>query len=43
MENSAIIDEFGNKHWYLSDLLHREDYPAIEYTNGDKRWYLYPD
>jgi NTP pyrophosphatase (non-canonical NTP hydrolase) len=24
----------------LNDELHREDGPAVEYSNGDKRWYL---
>jgi len=28
------------KRWYLDELLHREDGPAIEYTNGDKYWWL---
>src|SRR5690606_6887315 len=26
--------------WYMQDKRHREDGPAIEYTNGDKRWYI---
>ena len=30
----------GYKNWYLNGKLHREDGPAIEYTNGDKHWYL---
>ena len=25
--------------WYLNGKKHREDGPAIEYTNGDKFWY----
>ena len=35
-----IIDEYGTKRWYLNDLLHRIDGPAVEYANGDKEWYL---
>jgi hypothetical protein len=40
MRNGLIV---GNnvKRWYLNDLLHREDGPAIEYTYGRKCWYLY--
>ena|SRR5579859_2020753 len=34
-------DLFGTKRWYLGNLLHREDGPAQEYSNGDKAWYLY--
>ena len=30
----------GDKSWHLKGKLHREDGPAIEYSNGDKRWYL---
>jgi hypothetical protein len=30
----------GDKFWYLNDKLHREDGPAIEYSDGDKAWYL---
>ena len=34
------IDTVGNKRWYNQNgELHREDGPAIEYTNGDKSWY----
>jgi hypothetical protein len=33
-----IIDQDGNKFYYLNDLLHREDGPAIECSNGDKYW-----
>ena len=28
------------KYWYLNGNLHREDGPAIEYSNGDNEWYL---
>lgn len=37
------IDEKGHK-FYFSDRemknLHREDGPAMEFAEGDKRWYL---
>lgn len=26
--------------WFLNDVLHREDGPALEYTDGEKWWYL---
>ena len=26
--------------WYLNGKLHREDEPAVEYSNGGKTWYL---
>ena len=33
-------DKFAGTHWYLNGNRHRVDGPAIEYANGDKRWYL---
>ena len=33
-------DEDGEKRWYLNGKFHREDGPAIEWTNGRKSWYL---
>ena len=40
MKNGLIIDENGTKYWYLNGKLHREDGPAIEYSDGDKHWFL---
>lgn len=30
----------GTKYWYKEGLLHREDGPAIEWSDGGKAWYL---
>lgn len=30
----------GTKAWWLRGKLHREDGPAVEYSNGDKEWRL---
>ena len=30
---------WGAKHYYLNTHLHREDGPAVEFTNGSKHWY----
>jgi hypothetical protein len=35
----AVYDD-GTKYWFLYGNLHREDGPACEYANGDKRWYI---
>ena len=32
--------EGGDRFWYLNGKYHREDGPAIEWTNGDRSWYL---
>ena len=42
MENKPIceIDKYGNKYWFLNDLYHREDGPAIEYSDGTKKWFI---
>jgi|SRR5579859_1591816 len=37
----CLTDQFGSKHYYLNNLLHREDGPALEYANGDKAWYFH--
>ncbi len=29
----------GNKYWYRNGKLHRDDEPAIEWSNGAKHWY----
>jgi hypothetical protein len=39
-QSTCVIDEYGNKIWYLNGHLHREDGPAIENANGDKSWYI---
>ena len=42
MENKPICVTGinGTKRWYLNGKFHREDGPAIEYTNGQYGWYL---
>jgi len=38
------IDYKGNKWWWTNTLpreLHREDGPAVEFTDGAKMWYSY--
>jgi hypothetical protein len=42
MKNQSVCktDEVGTKHWYLNGKRHREDGPAIEYSDGSKHWYL---
>ena len=39
-ESICKTDEYGNKYWWLNGMLHREDGPAIEYTDGAVSWYL---
>jgi len=36
-----LTDKYGVKTFYLNNLLHREDGPAIEYPNGSKYWFLH--
>jgi len=38
---SRYINKNGAKVWKLPNgNLHREDGPAVEYSNGDKSWYI---
>jgi len=34
------INEYGDKFYRLNNILHREDGPAYESSEGSKRWYL---
>ena len=41
MKSKLTIDERGNKNWRLPNgNFHKEDSPAVEYSNGDKSWYI---
>jgi len=35
------MTSIGNKIWILNGEYHREDGPAIEYTDGTKCWYIH--
>jgi hypothetical protein len=35
-----FTDSRGDRVWHLNGQLHREDGPAIEWTNGYRVWYL---
>lgn len=39
-ESGLIIDGYGNRYWYLGGEYHREDGPAVEFSNGTKFWCL---
>lgn len=45
MKNGQYIDSrYPNRHcvWYQDDQIHRDDdLPAIEFDDGEKRWYQY--
>lgn len=34
MKNDLIVDEHGNKRYYLNDKRHRENGPAVKLANG---------
>ncbi len=40
MKNGLEIDEYGTKRYYKNDEYHREDGPAVEWTDGYKAWYF---
>jgi hypothetical protein len=39
-EPTLKITTYGNKHWFLNDIRHRVDGPAVESANGYKEWWL---
>ena len=34
------VDFDGTKYWSLNDKFHREDGPAVEWTDGEKEWWF---
>ena len=42
MSNTPIqsVNKFGTKFYSTNGKLHRENGPAIEYTDGSKEWYV---
>ena len=40
IEYTVTVDGYGTHFWYLNGQLHREDGPAVEYTNGTRYWFL---
>lgn len=40
IEYTVKVHTNGSKFWYLSNKLHREDGPAVEWASGFKEWYL---
>jgi len=41
MESKLTIDKYGTKEWRLpSGELHRENGPAVEWSNGDTSWWI---
>ena len=38
--NKKIINNERGTFWIVNGLIHREDGPAIEYSNGTKEWYI---
>ena len=41
--NGPLLSWDGSIRWFRNGLLHREDVPAIESSNGCKEWYLNGD
>ena len=39
MNYDIKINKYGDKYYCVNNVLHREDGPAIEYSNGGKQWY----
>ena len=40
IEYTVEVYDNGSKCWYLNGKRHREDGPAVEWSDGDKHWYL---
>jgi hypothetical protein len=40
IEYTVKVYPYGTKCWYLNGKRHREDGPAVEYSDGDKSWWI---
>ena len=40
MKNGLVINKYGSKIYYKDDKLHREDGPAIVYSDGGMEYYI---
>jgi hypothetical protein len=40
IEYTVNVSGNGTRYWYLGDVLHREDGPAVEYADGTRGWFL---
>lgn len=40
IEYTVKVYPNGSKFWWLNEELHREDGPAIEWSDGRKEWHL---
>ena len=40
IEYTVKVYAKGTKEWYLNGKLHREDGPAVEWTDGTNEWWL---
>jgi hypothetical protein len=40
MRNGKLIDQFGNQQWFKDNKLHREDGPAVIWSDGGKEWFI---
>lgn len=36
-----VVDEYGTERWYHNNFQHREDGPAVKYTDGTTYWYIH--
>lgn len=39
MNKPSIIDDYGNKYWFVNGAPHRDDGPASVMINGTECWY----
>ena len=39
MKYEIIINKYGDKLYYVNNVLHREEGPALEFADGTKYWY----
>lgn len=40
VKNGRYVDEYGIVSWYKDGEKHREDGPAVEWSDGDREWWL---
>jgi len=39
-QTKLVTTLLGTKLWYVDSLLHKEDGPAVEWSDGSKEWHV---
>ena len=41
LKNGLVLDDCDTEYWYVDDILHRDDGPAIVQKDGFQAWFMH--